>query len=396
MKRWVAFLLALVLVAAAVCLFLSRTWMWADVPRVVAGTLNTGPVIKCFSLPAQLEAEGGVKVVPDRNLSYSLIVEEVCVHAGEAVAAGQVLLRCAPGEELTQALQAAEQTMERARLSALQARQGTEASYEAYLAWETASNAVLQNPSDAALAAEEVDARVALEKACVDADAQARLSARLTAERKLEKAQTEWTALQALVERAQALTAPQDGYVVSLAGTVGDEIRTDETVATLSASRELSACASVTAEQAAYFATAQGLLDVQVSIGRVCVPAGQPFAAPRGEQALLCAPVEIPDAVPGTACTLEIQLASGDGWLLPRTAVETVQENRATFFALEKREGFFGPEDIAVRVEARVIDWDEENVLISATELSASTTIIVEHSAPLSDQQQVLIVPKLS
>lgn len=370
--------------------------MWADVPRVVAGTLNTGPVIKCFSLPAQLEAKGGVDVVPDRNLSYSLIVEEVYVHAGEAVAAGQVLLRCAPGEELMQALRAAEQTMERARLSALQARQGTEASYEAYLAWETASNAVLQNPSDTALAAQEVATRVALEKACVDADAQARLSARLTAERKLEEAQTEWTSLQILVERAQALTAPQDGYVVSLAGTVGDEIRADETAATLSASRELSACASATAEQTAYFATAQGLLDVQVSIGRVCVPAGQPFAAPRGEQALLCAPVKIPDAVPGTACTLEIQLASGDGWLLPRTAVETVQENRATFFALEKREGFFGPEDIAVRVEARVIDWDEENVLISAAELSASTTIIVEHSAPLSDQQQVLIVPKLS
>lgn len=167
MKRWVAFLLALVLVAAAVCLFLSRTWMWADVPRVVAGTLNTGPVIKRFSLPAQLEATDGVYVVPDRNLSYSLIVEEVCVRVGEAVAAGQVLLRCASGKELMQALRAAEQTMERACLSALQARQGTEASYEAYLAWEMASNAVLQNPLDAALAAQEAAARAALEKACV-------------------------------------------------------------------------------------------------------------------------------------------------------------------------------------------------------------------------------------
>lgn len=82
MKRRVAFLLALVLAAAAVCLFLSRTWMWADVPRVVTGTLNTGPVIKRFSLSAQLEANGGVDVVPDRNLSYSLIVEEVCARGG--------------------------------------------------------------------------------------------------------------------------------------------------------------------------------------------------------------------------------------------------------------------------------------------------------------------------
>lgn len=82
MKRWIAFLLTLVLVAAAVCLFLSRTWMWATVPRVVTGTLNTGPVIKRFSLPAQLEAKGGVDVVPARNLPYSLIVEEVCAHRG--------------------------------------------------------------------------------------------------------------------------------------------------------------------------------------------------------------------------------------------------------------------------------------------------------------------------
>lgn len=66
--------------------------------------------------------------------------------------------------------------MERAQLSALQARQGTEASYEAYVAWEMASNAVLQNPSDGALAAQEEAARVALEKACADVDAQARLS----------------------------------------------------------------------------------------------------------------------------------------------------------------------------------------------------------------------------
>lgn len=183
---------------------------------------------------------------------------------------------------------------------------------------------------------------------------------------------------------------------MNLAGTVGDEIRADEAAITLSTSRQLTACASATAEQAAYLATAQGLLDAQVSIGSVRIPAGQLFAASRGEKTLICAPVQIPGALPGTACTLEIQLASGDGWLLPRTAVETVQENRVTFFALEKREGFFGPEDIAVRMEARIIDWDEENVLISAAELSASTTIIVERSAPLSDRQQVLIVPKLS
>lgn len=286
--------------------------------------------------------------------------------------------------------------MERARLSVLQARQGTEASYEAYLAWEMASNAVLQNPLDAALAAQEAAARAALEKACVDADAQARLSTRLAAERKLEEAQTKWVALQALAERARALTAPQDGYVVNLAGTVGDEIRADEAAITLSTSRQLTACASATAEQAAYLATAQGLLDARVSIGSVRIPAGQLFAASRGEKTLICAPVQIPGALPGTACTLEIQLASGDGWLLPRTAVETVQEDRVTFFALEKREGFFGPEDIAVRMEARIIDWDEENVLISAAELSASTTIIVARSAPLSERQQVLIVPELS
>ena len=34
MKKWIALLLGLVLAAAGICLFLSRTWMWADVPRV--------------------------------------------------------------------------------------------------------------------------------------------------------------------------------------------------------------------------------------------------------------------------------------------------------------------------------------------------------------------------
>ena len=64
MKKWIALLLGLVLAAAGICLFLSRTWMWADVPRVVSGTLSTGSVTKRFSLNAELEAEAGVDVVP--------------------------------------------------------------------------------------------------------------------------------------------------------------------------------------------------------------------------------------------------------------------------------------------------------------------------------------------
>ena len=91
MKKWIALLLGLVLAAAGICLFLSRTWMWADVPRVVAGTLSTGSVTKRFSLNAELEAEAGVDVVPDERLDASLIVQEVCVRVGDAVEAGQTL-----------------------------------------------------------------------------------------------------------------------------------------------------------------------------------------------------------------------------------------------------------------------------------------------------------------
>lgn len=387
MKKWIALLLGLVLAAAGICLFLSRTWMWADVPRVVSGTLSTGSVTKRFSLNAELEAEAGVDVVPDERLDASLIVQEVCVRVGDAVEAGQTLLRCRPSAALTEELATAEQALERARLSALEARAGTEEVYAAYKSWEAAA--------DAALAAQEARARAELDAASASADARARLSARLTAERRLEAAQEEWTALQALTERAQALTAPQDGVVVYLAGAAGDEIRADETAATLSASPTLLVCAPATAEEAAYFATAQSLLRADVRIGQVSVPAGEPFAAARGGQPLLCAPVRIPGAGVGTACTLELELTSGDGMLLPRTAVDALQEGTVTFFVIEERSGFFGPESFAVRVEAEALDWDEENVLVVVEDVSTHDPIIVESSAPLAEGMQVLLVEEI-
>ena len=387
MKKWIALLLGLVLAAAGICLFLSRTWMWADVPRVVAGTLSTGSVTKRFSLNAELEAEAGVDVVPDERLDASLIVQEVCVRVGDAVEAGQTLLRCRPSAALTEELATAEQ--------ALEARAGTEEVYAAYNSWEAAADAALQTPADAALAAQEARARAELDAASASADARARLSARLTAERRLEAAQEEWTALQALTERAQALTAPQDGVVVYLAGAVGDEIRADETAATLSASPTLLVCAPATAEEAAYFATAQSLLRADVRIGQVSVPAGEPFAAARGGQPLLCAPVQIPGAGVGTACTLELELTSGDGMLLPRTAVDALREGTVTFFVIEERSGFFGPESFAVRVEAEALDWDEENVLVVVEDVSTHDPIIVESSAPLAEGMQVLLVEEI-
>lgn len=387
MKKWIALLLGLVLAAAGICLFLSRTWMWADVPRVVSGTLSTGSVTKRFSLNAELEAEAGVDVVPDERLDASLIVQEVCVRVGDAVEAGQTLLRCRPSAALTEELATAEQALERARLSALEARAGTEEVYAAYKSWEAAA--------DAALAAQEARARAELDAASASADARARLSARLTAERRLEAAQEEWTALQALTERAQALTAPQDGVVVYLAGAAGDEIRADETAATLSASPTLLVCAPATAEEAAYFATAQSLLRADVRIGQVSVPAGEPFAAARGGQPLLCAPVRIPGAGVGTACTLELELTSGDGMLLPRTAVDALREGTVTFFVIEERSGFFGPESFAVRVEAEALDWDEENVLVVVEDVSTHDPIIVESSAPLAEGMQVLLVEEI-
>ena len=112
MKKWIALLLGLVLAAAGICLFLSRTWMWADVPRVVSGTLSTGSVTKRFSLNAELEAEAGVDVVPDERLDASLIVQEVCVRVGDAVEAGQTLLRCRPSAALTEELATAKQALE--------------------------------------------------------------------------------------------------------------------------------------------------------------------------------------------------------------------------------------------------------------------------------------------
>ena len=389
MKKWIALLLGLVLAAAGICLFLSRTWMWADVPRVVSGTLSTGSVTKRFSLNAELEAEAGVDVVPDERLDASLIVQEVCVRVGDAVEAGQTLLRCRPSAALTEELATAEQALERARLSALEARAGTEEVYAAYKSWEAAADAALQTPADAALAAQEARARAELDAASASADARARLSARLTAERRLEAAQ------EALMERAQALTAPQDGVVVYLAGAVGDEIRADETAATLSASPTLLVCAPATAEEAAYFATAQSLLRADVRIGQVSVPAGEPFAAARGGQPLLCAPVRIPGAGVGTACTLELELTSGDGMLLPRTAVDALREGIVTFFVIEERSGFFGPESFAVRVEAEALDWDEENVLVVVEDVSTHDPIIVESSAPLAEGMQVLLVEEI-
>lgn len=130
-------------------------------------------------------------------------------------------------------------------------------------------------------------------------------------------------------------------------------------------------------------------------IGQVSVPAGEPFAAARGGQPLLCAPVRIPGAGVGTVCTLELELTSGDGMLLPRTAVDALREGTVTFFVIEERSGFFGPESFAVRVEAEALDWDEENVLVVVEDVSTHDPIIVESSAPLAEGMQVLLVEEI-
>lgn len=106
--------------------------------------------------------------------------------------------------------------------------------------------------------------------------------------------------------------------------------------------------------------------------------------------------MRIPGAGVGTACTLELELTSGDGMLLPRTAVDALREGTVTFFVIEERSGFFGPESFAVRVEAEALDWDEENVLVVVEDVSTHDPIIVESSAPVAEGMQVLLVEDLS
>ena len=397
MKKWASALLVLVLAGLAICLFLSRTWMWADVPRVTLGELSSGAVVKRFSLPAQLQAQDGVDVILDAHLDYALTVEERCAALGDRVEAGQVLLRCAPGAALTEELTAAEQALERARLSALEARPGTEALFAAYADWEAAADAALRAPADEALARREAESLSALEALCAGGDARAALSSRLAAERRLEEAEATCAALRDLTEGAREILAPCDGYVVYLAGAAGEEIAANAPAATLSPEPQLLACAAATAEEAAYFATAQSLSDVSVRVGRVRVSASEPFADTRGAQALLCAPVQLPGAAAGTACTLEMELQSGDGLLLPREAAAVLDESagKVYFYTLETHQGFFGAEDIARLQEAEALDFDETHILLTGADVSLSEPIVAASSAPLFDGAQVLVVDEL-
>jgi multidrug efflux pump subunit AcrA (membrane-fusion protein) len=394
MKKWMALLLTVMLLLTAVCLFLSRTWANAQTPRVKAGYLEEGSVVKQFRLSGTFEAEGGRELIPDAGLHYSVVLEELCVEPGARVKKGDALLVCRPGEDLEAALAAAQRALERARLAMLEESRGDQVLYEAYATWSAAADAALLGGTPQ-LVEKEQSARRALNALCDTSEARRKLAQLIDRRRQLDACQDEFARLSALTERLGRLTAPEDGCLLAFAGKAGDTAYTDEVLALLAQSDALLATVPVTAEQAAYFLTAESLLSSGVRVGNVLLSVGKPELISRAGRSCLRVPVTSSGAFYGMNCTLELTLASGHGLLLPLTAVESLNERQVSFYIVERREGFWGPEDYTKRVKAEVLDQDYEHVLIPSSSVTWDAPVAVSRTAALTDRGKVLCVSAL-
>ena len=154
--------------------------------------------------------------------------------------------------------------------------------------------------------------------------------------------------------------------------------------------RELMTRCGLTQEQAAFYLSNEGVVSSQARIGNATISASVPTLISTGEKPCLQLATPYSSALYHANVTLEIDLLTAEGMLLPRTAVHRIDGRQASFFAIDYREGFFGREAFVVEEQASLLDWDDEYVMLK-TERAVGSAVVVESTQDLSDRCTVLI-----
>lgn len=388
-KKVLAALLCVFFALAALCLFLSRSWIYSDTPRVQTQPFAYASLHKRYSLSGTYRAQDAAEVIVESAEEFTAVVQEVCVTPGQRVQAGDALYRCAVSPELEQRLASAKEALDTARLALVQ-EERDEALLAAYARYIAAEDAALLSPEDEQSQKEVREAKEALSALTDTREKQAQLSALRSRSEKLRKCEENYLALRAVRDGLSVVRAPRDGVVAEVRLEAGDAMRTGVCCAVVAGGEELAAQFSVTQEQAAFFANRAGIGACRIRIGNALVQAREPELTARGGQSCLQVTAPYDSALYGSSATMELELLTAEGVLLPRSAVCGEQGRQVTFYVLEQRDGFFGTETVAKQRTAALLDWDGENAMV-VTDLPLATAVIVGTSGELADGCAVLV-----
>ena len=388
-KKLLTALLCLFFALVVVCLFLSRSWLYSGTPRVQTEPFGHGSLHKKYSLSGTYQALDAEYVIVEASDDFTAVVQQVCVTPGQRVQAGDMLYRCAVSLELEQQLSSAKYALDAARLELLQEKRDEEllTAVERYI---DAQDTAMRLPGDADAQQEAESAREELAALADTRDRQMQLSSLRSRSEKVRRCEENYLALLAVREGLAAVRAPQDGIVAKVGLEAGDTLRTGVCCAVVAGGEELAVQFPVTQEQAAFFSNRAGIGACRIRIGNALVQAREPELIMRGGQGCLQVTTPFDSALYGANATMELELLTAEGVLLPRSAVCGEQSRQVTFYALEQRNGFFGTELIAKLKTAVLLDWDEDNAMV-LTDLPLVTPVIVSASGDLTDGCTVLV-----
>lgn len=388
-KKVLGILLAVYAVLIVVCFLFSRSLLYSDTPRVTVGAFSYGNLHKRYTLQGSYQAEFSTPVVIDPERQYEAIVTEVCATPGSSVGEGDVLYKCRVSPALQEDLHKAKQALDTARLELLEA-QWDDSLYAAYVRYIAAEDACLAEAEDPQLQESVAQAQAELLSLADTKQKQAQLDTLRRTYSTLSAREDEYLTLTRLCDALETVRAPSAGFLISLPLYPDDVLRTDRACAVLSQSDLLIAQFPLTQEQAAFYLSNEGVVSSQVRIGNATISASVPTLISTGEKPCLQLATPYSSALYHANVTLEIDLLTAEGMLLPRTAVHRIDGRQASFFAIDYREGFFGREAFVVEEQASLLDWDDEYVMLK-TERAVGSAVVVESTQDLSDRCTVLI-----
>lgn len=390
-KKLLTALLCVFFALAALCLFLSRSWINSDTPRVQTQSFEQGALHKRYSLKGEYRAQGAAEVVVNAQDAFTATVQEVCATPGQRVQAGDALYRCAVHSELKQRLGEKKEALDAARLELVQGEQDETllTAYERYIA---AEDAAMLSPEDEQAQRAAQQAKEDLTALTDTRERQAQLKSLRSRTERLRRCEEDYLELTEVCDSLAVVRAPQDGVVAELRLEAGDPLRTGVCCAVVASSDELAAQFPVTQEQATFFANRAGISACRIRIGNAMIQAREPELVMVGTQSCLQVTTPFNGALYGANAVMELELLTLAGTLLPRNALHTdaEQSRQVSFYVTEQRSGFFGMETIVKRKTATLLDWDAEYVMV-LTDLPLVTPVVVSASAELYDDCVVLV-----
>lgn len=386
-KKVLGILLAVYAVLIVVCFLFSRSLLYSDTPRV---TVAPFPMATCISAIRSRAATRRV-LHPGGDRPRKTIRSHR--HGGlrdprSSVGEGDVLYKCRVSPALQEDLHKAKQALDTARLELLKT-QWDDSLYAAYVRYIAAEDACLAEAEDPQLQESVAQARAELLSLADTKQKQAQLDTLRRTYSTLSAREDEYLTLTRLCDALETVRAPSAGFLISLPLYPDDVLRTDRACAVLSQSDLLIAQFPLTQEQAAFYLSNEGVVSSQARIGNATISASVPTLISTGEKPCLQLATPYSSALYHANVTLEIDLLTAEGVLLPRTAVHRIDGRQASFFAIDYREGFFGREAFVVEEQASLLDWDDEYVMLK-TERAVSA-VVVESTQDLSDRCTVLI-----